>query len=362
MTEYWERRYASGGISGSGSRGAEAEAKAALLKAVLHRTVPDTILDLGCGDGVVISGVDVPDGYVGYDPSPTAVNRCRKLMPHRTFTNTIPEGQFDLVLSMDVMHHLVDDADYFAYLATLLGKARRHVLVYGTNHYQQGHSHVLHRKWTDNIPMGWTVEKMPIKHKTGWLLTWEEPKQAENVKGGISLSIGQLLERLASKVSAEQVIVEIGAYVGRSTAFLSRGVREGNGAHIISIDPHGLPGSAQGRGRRWVGDHVRSTYLRNLEATGSLDNVEPVRALSGEAPLPVEPVGLLWIDGDHSLAAVRGDVERWGPLVAPGGVIVFDDYGTRHPGVDQVVHDIVFDPRWMDWDNSVKPVAWGRKR
>ncbi len=174
MTEYWERRYAGGGISGPGSRGAEAEVKVLLLRFVIQCIAPKTILDLGCGDGVVISEVNMPIGYVGYDPAPTALERCRELMPHLTFTGEIPKNQFDLVVSMDVMHHLVNGTDYAAYLATLLGKSRSHVLVYGTNQDQRGLRHVLHREWVKDIPGGWVVAEMPTKFKTAWVLTRED--------------------------------------------------------------------------------------------------------------------------------------------------------------------------------------------
>ncbi len=151
-------------------------AKAALIKDVLRRTRPVSVLDLGCGDGVVISQVEMPPRYIGYDPSLTALERCRELMPRRTFTDTIPEGQFDLVLSLDVMHHLVDDTVYAVYLAMLFAKSRCHVLVYGTNEDQRGlHcAHVLHRQWVMDIPSGWAMDTTPTKYKMSWLMTRED--------------------------------------------------------------------------------------------------------------------------------------------------------------------------------------------
>ena len=38
-----------------------------------------------------------------------------------------------------------------------------------------------------------------------------------------------------------------------------------------------------------------------------------------------KPVGLLWIDGDHRYAGVRGDFECWSPELAQGAMVAFDD-------------------------------------
>jgi len=36
-------------------------------------------------------------------------------------------------------------------------------------------------------------------------------------------------------------------------------------------------------------------------------------------------VDLLYVDGDHSYAGVKADVEMYGPLVRPGGLIALHD-------------------------------------
>jgi predicted O-methyltransferase YrrM len=60
--------------------------------------------------------------------------------------------------------------------------------------------------------------------------------------------------------------------------------------------------------------------------------VEDVRLvnLSSEVVSPgwKRPVGLLWIDGDHSLEGTRRDFEAWEPYLQPGGVVAFHDAST----------------------------------
>jgi predicted O-methyltransferase YrrM len=364
---YWERRYGDGGTSGAGSRGQEAIQKVQDVQAVIDRFGAKRILDLGCGDGFIAEQLKV-ESYTGFDPAPSALKLCRDAMPGRTFKHEMPETLYapgyDLTMSLDVMFHLVDDEDYGHHLGMLLGFTKERALVYATNHEERGAAHVRHRRWTADIPLGWDVTELPSvggadPRKRTTLLTWKKPAKAEDVQGLIPLRVGIVLETLARTVKAGQIIVEIGGYTGRSTAFLARGA--GAGVSVTSIDPHGLPGCERGKNGRFAGDHVRSTYLRNLHDVGAISKVTPVRALSSKAPLPQREIGMLWIDGDHSKAAVMQDIERWAPLVAPGGYIVLDDVGTWHPGVDEAVRRLKADPRWTDWKFAAKPLAYARR-
>ena len=71
--------------------------------------------------------------------------------------------------------------------------------------------------------------------------------------------------------------------------------------------------------------------------TAGLDNVEVVVGDSAEVELPTERLAFAHIDGNHSATYVRSDFERVWPLVVPGGVVAFDDYGHDLPVVTQTV-------------------------
>jgi len=171
-TPYWDRRYATGGTSGAGSRGAEAEEKVAIVQRVIDERGVCSVLDLGCGDGYVASRLRVAE-YVGYDPAPSALALCRATMPCRTFVGELPDGPFDIVLSLDVMFHLVDDTSYCEHLNALFTRAQNLVFVYSTNHNERGRAHVLHRHWTQDVPLGWQLVRvytpMDDTRKHAWL-------------------------------------------------------------------------------------------------------------------------------------------------------------------------------------------------
>ena len=157
IAAYWESRYMEGGSSGAGSRGAEAEEKAAIVQAIVDEHHVESVLDLGCGDGFVASKLHAAK-YVGYDVSPKAVALCQHRMRYHAFVTELPAETFDLVLSLDVIFHQVDDESYAAHLAALFTRSHRFVLIYGTDHDQQGAAHVRHRRWTPDVPTGWTLK------------------------------------------------------------------------------------------------------------------------------------------------------------------------------------------------------------
>lgn len=153
---YWETRYASGGNSGKGSRDWFAEEKARLVNEALGVHQITTVLDLGCGDGYVASLLLVGPGYLGIDPSPSALAQARSRNPDLAFESEAP-GPRECHLSLDVIRHLVDDVDYHRYMHHLFA-ASELVLVWSSDEDIEGAPHDRQRRWTPDIPDDWTIE------------------------------------------------------------------------------------------------------------------------------------------------------------------------------------------------------------
>jgi hypothetical protein len=71
--------------------------------------------------------------------------------------------------------------------------------------------------------------------------------------------------------------------------------------------------------------------------TAGLGNVETVVGDSRTVEIPTDRIAFAHIDGNHEAAYVRSDFERLWPLVLPGGVVAFDDYGHDLPEVTDTV-------------------------
>jgi len=152
--DYWERRYRTGGHSGTGSRGHLAEFKAGIINGFIKHNAIADMLDLGCGDGHLLSLLQVPD-YVGVDVSSVALASCIERFPRYRFlpfTALQASMRAELVQSIDVIFHLVEDAVFARYMHALFVHATRFVLIYSSNADCNWSSpHVRHRRFTDHV-------------------------------------------------------------------------------------------------------------------------------------------------------------------------------------------------------------------
>lgn len=161
---------------------------------------------------------------------------------------------------------------------------------------------------------------------------------------------GRILERLAAKVPADQVIVEIGVFHGRSTLYLARGSAAGNRAPVHAIDPWDLPGerypaawAAEKRNRStFTLSETRRSAERNVEGSPWADVVTLRRAFGAEAGAAWDgpKVGLIHIDGNHEYPHPLQDFEAWAPHLAPSAHVLWDDWVPACPGVLQAVREL----------------------
>ena len=158
------------------------------------------------------------------------------------------------------------------------------------------------------------------------------------IEGWISDIEGYVLYRLARDGEGEGAIVEIGSWMGKSTAWLAAGSLARKREPVIAVDT--FKGSPEHQERDVLREEG-TTYHRftgNLERAGVFAHVEPRIATSLEAAAAWDgrPIRLLFIDGDHSYEAAKADLDAWLPQVVEGGYVVFDDVIDAFPGVQRV--------------------------
>jgi len=132
--EYWETRYAEGGNSGSGSEGENAVWKATFINDFVASHDVRDVIEFGCGDGRQLALANYPQ-YTGLDVSKTAVLMCEQRFPQHSF-HTLPlpfPFAADLVLSLDVTYHLVEDDVFEQHMGDVFGSALRWVILYTTD-------------------------------------------------------------------------------------------------------------------------------------------------------------------------------------------------------------------------------------
>ena len=156
--------------------------------------------------------------------------------------------------------------------------------------------------------------RVPLRNRL--ILEWPEPLE------------GCLLHALTQWTHERgDCVVEIGSYRGRSISMLAlalRGVK--SSARVVSIDPHAdQPTNCE---------HVRLA----MSQLGEASRLVQFRGESDEAWKLLRPgcASLIFVDGKHSYDQVVADFEDYRDILAPGGCMVFHDYGYgNHNGRDE---------------------------
>ncbi|MDR2523264.1 MAG: class I SAM-dependent methyltransferase [Synergistaceae bacterium] len=174
--EYWESRYAEGGNSGAGSYNKLAEFKAEIINNFVKENCVQTVIEFGCGDGNQLSLAHYQK-YTGFDVSETAITLCKKRFKGdntKTFRLLNGGGGYniidnaDLVLSLDVIYHLIENSVFEVYMECLFRTSTKFVIIYACDYDDEISYHVKPRKFTKYIEekiKGWALlEHIPNKY------------------------------------------------------------------------------------------------------------------------------------------------------------------------------------------------------
>ena len=178
---FWERKYRRGETSGPGSYGALGAGKAEFLNAFVRENSIRSVVEFGCGDGHQLSLADYPR-YIGLDVSVTAIRLCAaRFAADYTksffrydidcFVDRSRVFTADLVVSLDVIYHLVEDSVFETYMAHLFAAGGRYVVIYSTNgEIPDAAPHVQHRQFTSWVAkncLEWRLTQVAPGPNTG---------------------------------------------------------------------------------------------------------------------------------------------------------------------------------------------------
>jgi predicted O-methyltransferase YrrM len=164
-----------------------------------------------------------------------------------------------------------------------------------------------------------------------WYISWRLAGGAA-IRTHLTSEEKLALYRLARR-ERPATTVEIGSYLGASAWFLAAGLRDAGAAssRVYCIDTWENDAMSEGRMDTWA---QFRTNIAGLERF-----IIPLRGWSTEVVKEFDGhVHLLFIDGDHSYAGVKADIDAWLPRLAPGGVVALHDIGWAE-GVQRVVRE-----------------------
>jgi cephalosporin hydroxylase len=164
--------------------------------------------------------------------------------------------------------------------------------------------------------------------------------KAEDAMGLTEHSAGRILRGLAKRVPADQCIVEIGVYTGRSLLYMAEGSLAGNGAVVWGVDPWHTPRASEPKYKDPKTFDYAMTAFAMSEASHLIKTIRDYGVAVGER-WDGPRVGLLYVDADHRYAPVLADVHAWLPHFAEDCIVAFDDYHDDFPGVIRAVDELV---------------------
>jgi|TARA_B100001971_G_C18240808_1_gene570733 predicted O-methyltransferase YrrM len=165
------------------------------------------------------------------------------------------------------------------------------------------------------------------------------PLDVDQIKGFLDPVEGEALYDYCI-VSAELgPCLEVGSYCGKSTVYLGQACRESD-TSLYAVDHH------RGSEEHQLGEEYHDAELYD-EQLGLLDSFKNFRlnmraAELEETVVPIvapsaiaaknwaTPLGMVFIDGGHSMEAAMTDYSSWSGHIVPGGILA--------------IHDIFIDP------------------
>jgi len=159
--KYWEERYANWWNSWEWSYAKMAEYKAQIINDIIKRYKIKSIIELWCWDWNNLQYYDKVN-YTWFDISKKAIENCidRYLEDkNKSFLYYEPKFfksgwlQKEMVVSLEVIFHLVEDSIYRKYMTDLFNTSSKYVVIFSSNHDNNKNSaiHVKHREFTKDV-------------------------------------------------------------------------------------------------------------------------------------------------------------------------------------------------------------------
>jgi cephalosporin hydroxylase len=141
-----------------------------------------------------------------------------------------------------------------------------------------------------------------------------------------------LYAEMVKTARPDDVLVEVGVWCGKSVVYLAQqAVQSGKALRIFAVDT--WLGSARCPERPDLAAFSKNgklwrTFLENLRREGVNHVVTPMCLPSVQAASYFEDqsVYMVFIDAEHTYAAVKADLAAWRPKVRPGGWLAGHDW------------------------------------
>lgn len=157
---------------------------------------------------------------------------------------------------------------------------------------------------------------------------------------------------LAAAATGTGRVLEVGSYFGASSCYLAAALSM-HGGQLYCVDTWANETMPEGE-RDTLAEFARNT--RGVAASITTVRKRSDEITADDFPLPFD---LVFIDADHSYAAVKSDFEKVRDWVKDGGVLAFHDT-TYFEAVSRVLGEILATGQWQ-MEGKADSLIWLRK-
>ena len=168
-----------------------------------------------------------------------------------------------------------------------------------------------------------------------------------------------MLATTSYALPSHAVIVEVGSFLGKSAIMLAGGRKVRGTGRVHCIDPFDASGDAFSvPAYRAVADAdpqpLRARFQANVAAAGLTDWIEAHEGTAAAiAAAWVEPIDMLFLDGDQSPDGARLAYDAWAPFLKVGGILAVHNsneraYAPGHDGMRLLATGVVRAPRYTE--------------
>jgi predicted O-methyltransferase YrrM len=167
---------------------------------------------------------------------------------------------------------------------------------------------------------------------------------AQRSQGDVNLAELAVLATAAASVTSGDEIIEIGTFDGRTTLNLAINAAPHLSVFTLDLPPQATPQFALAPGERAFVDKPRSGRCFAEPRPEWAADAQRISQLYGDSStFDFSPhhgrAGLVFVDGSHAYEYVIADSETAWKLVAPGGIVLWHDYGVWD-GVTRALEEI----------------------
>lgn len=171
---------------------------------------------------------------------------------------------------------------------------------------------------------------------------YNEPHMGENW-----FTFGKLYSEMVKRFPSESHFVEIGSWKGKSAAFMA--VEIINSEKNIRFDCIDLWQDSNGV---QTGDQVMEMFLKNIEPVKHVINAVKSDSVEASKSYADGSLDFVFIDGDHSYAGCKRDIEAWLPKMKPNSILAGHDYAWS-VDIQRAVDDVFGAGKYGDpWNNG----------